>query len=168
MNKEQFIQKLWDEQADWETFLGQVPAERLVQPGACGKWSIKDVMGHAAAWERFVTARIRAHLRGGMATGHEQWGMVVGDSSLKDDALNEWLAQQISSWSFGEVLGMQRELRLQTVITIELMDEHTLTAPEVEINGLPWKKGKPLWQVIAEMSYEHLRDHRLELEHWLA
>ena len=28
-----------------------LPDEALVRPGACGRWNIKDVMNHVAAWQ---------------------------------------------------------------------------------------------------------------------
>lgn len=159
MNKEQFLRTLRDEQAAWEQFLAGIPADQRERPGACGHWSVTDVVGHVAAWERFVTARVRAQMRNGKAAPHEVWGEFIPDSSLRDDALNEWMAAQISGRSFEQMLGMQREVRSQLLGTVQAMSEHFLSAPEVVVEGLPWKKEKPLWEVIASMSYHHINEH---------
>jgi len=41
-------QKAWSElRSTWH----DLPDEALVRPGACGEWSLKDVMNHIAAWQ---------------------------------------------------------------------------------------------------------------------
>lgn len=159
MNKEQLLQTLRDEQTVWEQFLAEIPPNLRQRPDVYGTWSVKDVVGHVAVWERFMTAMIRAEMRNDKATPHEIWGEFVPTPDLADDALNEWMAQQIGSRSFDEVLGMQREVRMKLLGTVQAMSEHMLTAPEVTIRGIPWKKDHPLWQEIASMSYNHIRDH---------
>jgi hypothetical protein len=50
----------------WTEFLAvldSVPKERLEEPGACGDWSVKDLMAHMAFWDDravFVTRRLAA------------------------------------------------------------------------------------------------------------
>jgi hypothetical protein len=42
------------EKAAWEALSGTwkgLPEKALLRPGACGKWSIKDVMNHIASWQ---------------------------------------------------------------------------------------------------------------------
>ena len=51
-------QLAWSELAS--TWRG-LPAEALVRPGACGAWSIKDVMNHIAAWQA-ATRRVLPEL----------------------------------------------------------------------------------------------------------
>src|SRR5215212_1290458 len=99
MNKEQFLQKLHDEQTAWEQFLVNVPVAQREQAGFYGKWSLKDVVGHVAAWERYMTGRLRAHLRNDTAAPHELWGEFIPPAALEDDALNDWMAAQISGRS---------------------------------------------------------------------
>lgn len=167
MDQTQFLACLLTEQAAWETFLATVPPGRRAVAGACGQWSVKDVVGHVAAWERFVTGLIRAHQRGNAAVPHELWGEFVPTGTLQDDALNEWLAAQLALRSFDEVLGMQREVRMQLVATVQTMSDELLTAPEVVVQGLPWKGDRGLWEVIASMSYQHAQAHLCDLERWL-
>ena len=60
MNREQFLQKLRAEQTAWEAFLASIPTGQGEQAGFYGTWSVKDIVGHAAAWERYATGRLRA------------------------------------------------------------------------------------------------------------
>jgi hypothetical protein len=164
MDKEQFLQKLRSEQAAWEAFLAGIPLAQREQTGFCGKWSVKNVVGHAAAWERYATGRLRAHLRNAAAAPHELWGEYVPADELQDDALNDWMAQQISGSSFDQLLGMQREVRTQLIGTVQAMSEELLTTIGAKVNGLPYHKDDLFWQVIASMSYGHVQDHMAGLQ----
>ena len=110
MNKEQFLQKLQQEQNAWERFLLKIPHAQRQQKNLYGKWSVQDVVGHVAAWERYLTGRLRAHLRGDSATPPELWGEFVPPEGLADDALNEWMAEQLQDRSFDEMVGLQLSL----------------------------------------------------------
>jgi len=166
MKQASLQQKLRAEQSAWETFLATIPAPLQTTAGACGKWSVRDVVGHVAAWERYVTAMVRAAVRKTPATPQEIWGEFVPASSLADDALNEWMADQLRQRSFGELLAMQRTVRTQLIDTVAGLSDYLLTAPEVPVPGLPWKGEKGLWEVIAAMSYLHVREHWDGLAAW--
>jgi hypothetical protein len=77
MNKEQFLQTLQTEQALWEAFLTSISVAQREQAGIYGTWSVKDVIGHVAAWERYMTGRLQAHLRNDAATPNELWGEFI-------------------------------------------------------------------------------------------
>lgn len=167
MEQATFLQQLQTEQDAWEAFLATVPVAWQTTAGACGKWSVRDVVGHVAAWERYVTAMVRAESRKTPATPHEIWGEFVPPSTLADDALNEWMAGQLAQRSFPELLAMQRDVRNQLLATVAGLNDYLLTAPEVTVQGLPWKGEKALWEVIASMSYTHVREHWDGLARWL-
>lgn len=44
--------------------LAGVPRERLVEPGVCGSWSIKDLTGHIAFWDRQAAAEAERRAAG--------------------------------------------------------------------------------------------------------
>jgi hypothetical protein len=161
MDKQTFLGILRDEQRHWEAFLAAIPEHERDQPGACGIWSVQDVVGHVAMWERYVTALVRAHQRGGVAAPHELWGEFVPPPELADDPLNQWYVEQLKQRSYGELLGEQREVRNQLVGTVEALSEHTFGAPEIVVEGLVWNHGHPLWRAIREMSYEHVHTHTM-------
>ena len=49
-----------------------VPEERMTEPGVCGEWSVKDLLGHVAVWDAFAVARCRRFLAG-EAPGSVDW-----------------------------------------------------------------------------------------------
>jgi hypothetical protein len=53
--------------AAWNDLLAAIdgiPPERLEEPGVTGDWSIRDLMGHIAFWDRFSLSRGRDSLDG--------------------------------------------------------------------------------------------------------
>jgi hypothetical protein len=159
MVKQEFLDKLQEEQCNWGAFLREVGEARMTQPNTCGKWSVKDVVAHVAIWTRFVTALVRAHHRKSAVAPHEMWGLYVPPSDLADDAQNEWLVAQYADWTSDQLTGMQREVFAQLLGTVQALPEYDLVEPSVTVAGLSWKKDKPLYHIIAEMSYEHAHDH---------
>lgn len=159
MNKSDYVQVLQAHQIALDDFLAGLSDAQRAQANVCGKWSTKDLVAHFPAWTRYVTSMVRAHVRKRPVTPHELWGHAAPPSHLKDDELNEWMVEQTRGWSFGEVAGVNREVFAQLIGTVELLSENELLDPELEIAGLGWKKGKPLWQVLASMSHKHVDDH---------
>jgi hypothetical protein len=46
----------------WLDSLARVPSDRIAEPGVCGDWSIKDLMGHVAFWDKQVIDDIDAYV----------------------------------------------------------------------------------------------------------
>jgi hypothetical protein len=159
MNKAEFIAKLREEQVMWEQFISGFTPEQQMQPNVIGIWSIKDGVAHVAIWERYATAIVRAHVRKSAPVPHEVWGLNVPPAGLDNDPQNEWLVAQTSAWTMGEALGTQREVRVQMMGAVQTLSEEDLTDPKVAVAGFSWKGDKPLWHVLAEMSYEHAHTH---------
>jgi predicted nucleic acid-binding Zn ribbon protein len=56
------------EEAEWKALTGlwaDLPEKDLVRPGACGAWSVKDVMNHIASWMEAARKVIPLRLAGG-------------------------------------------------------------------------------------------------------
>jgi hypothetical protein len=47
--------------------LDGIPDDRLDEPGACGAWSAKNLMGHMAFWDAYVLEEIDTSLAGQLA-----------------------------------------------------------------------------------------------------
>ncbi len=91
--------------ADFLAAVAAVPPEARERPGACGAWSAKDVVGHAAGWDREAASRlatIRADPR-------------VPDRSYDVDAFNAAAVSSRRHLGWGDALA-------------ELADAHTALA----------------------------------------
>jgi hypothetical protein len=43
---------------DWLDALNSVPEARWTEPGVCGDWSIKDLLGHVAVWDNIAVRKL--------------------------------------------------------------------------------------------------------------
>lgn len=60
-HSEELVAALSDSERAWERFLAAVDAvdpTRAGEPGACGDWSIVQLLGHVAFWDEFEIGRI--------------------------------------------------------------------------------------------------------------
>ncbi len=55
------IEHSWDR---FQAELDQIPRDRLLEPGAVGVWSVKDLLGHIAYWDEQAVPVGRRHLAG--------------------------------------------------------------------------------------------------------
>lgn len=72
MDKTTFMNTLQETRAQWEELLAQVEEERMLQPGATGKWSVKDVIAHVMSGEREMVQIMHTHV----VAGSELWNSV--------------------------------------------------------------------------------------------
>src|SRR5262249_37485965 len=49
------------------------PADRFAEPCVCGDWSLKDVLGHVAFWDRFGAESAQRELAGQPKDGEHDW-----------------------------------------------------------------------------------------------
>lgn len=68
MTKAELLDAMRSGRARWEDLLAEVETGRMDEPGVVGAWSVRDVVAHVSAYERFIAAAILADLRGGSAT----------------------------------------------------------------------------------------------------
>lgn len=74
------------------------------------------------------------------------------------------MAAQLKTRSFDAGFGMQGEVRAQLIGTVQAASEELLTTVGLKVDGLPYHQDDPFWQVIASMSYNHVRDHMAGLQ----
>src|SRR5262245_24224768 len=71
----------------------------MEQPGVGGDWSMKDIVAHLTAWNRWIVARMRAGLRGEPAPSPD-WSSALET----DDEVNGWIYESYRGRSMAEVL----------------------------------------------------------------
>lgn len=64
MSKESIIARLDRSWQEWLSALDGIPAERTAEPGVCGYYSIKDLIGHIAFWDERDLDRAKKTARG--------------------------------------------------------------------------------------------------------
>jgi hypothetical protein len=154
MDKNTFINTLKQSRAEWEALLAQVDEEWMLQPGAAGKWSVKDVIAHVTWYEREMIPLMRMHT----LAGSELW-------ELSNEERNEIVYQQNRDRPLQEILheGQQAYAALleaaQALSDADLNDPHRFK--QMPEDWVPW-------QIFAGNSFEHYQDHVASLRQWLA
>lgn len=62
MTKEEALAQLavsWD---NLMTAINGIPSDRMSEPGVIGDWSVKDILGHVAFWDRYSVAEAERRL----------------------------------------------------------------------------------------------------------
>jgi len=62
MDKATFMKMLQETRGQWEELLAQIDEEHMLQPGATGKWSVKDVIAHVMDGERELVQIMHTHV----------------------------------------------------------------------------------------------------------
>jgi uncharacterized damage-inducible protein DinB len=154
MDKAMFICTLKKARQEWETLLAQIGEEQMLQPGAAGKWSVKDVIAHVTWGEREIAPVMRTHV----LAGSELW-------NLSDDERNEIVYQQNRDRSLHEIMNEERQAyadllaAAQTLSDEDLNDSHRYKQMPEE-----WVP----WQLYAGNTFKHYQDHMPSIREWLA
>ena len=116
-----------------------IPEERRAEPGACGEWSTKDLLGHLAFWEGYWAERLETIARGETPEPEPggEWFLPVNDQE----------AAKRRNASYDELLQELTTNRHRIVTLLE---------------SLPDGVG----QEIADETYNHMREHLDELRVW--
>jgi hypothetical protein len=154
MDKATFINTLEQSRAEWEALLAQVDEERMLQPGAAGKWSVKDVIAHVTWGEREMVPIMRTR----ELVGSELW-------ELSDDERNEIVYQQNRDRPLQEILQEEQQTYADLFEAAQALSDEDLNDPH-RFKQMP-EEWVP-WQIIAGCSFKHYQDHVPSIREWLA
>jgi len=152
--KTQLLNEAQEEYVALESFLAGLTPEEMIQPGALGEWSPKDVLAHLHEWQQMLFRWYEAGLRGETppipAEGFK-WSQLP--------ALNQQIYHQYKNWMLEQVLAAFRASHCRTVEWIQNLSEADLTTP-----GLyPWMNQNTLVAYITANTGSHYRWARTEM-----
>ena len=78
-SKDRLLAEIEHERQALENLIAGLSAEQLIQPGVVGRWSVKDVLAHLAAWEQLFLgwhAAGLAHQMPALPTEGFNWGQL--------------------------------------------------------------------------------------------
>jgi uncharacterized protein (TIGR03083 family) len=153
MDKTTFLENLQSARANWEALLEEVGEERMLQPGACGEWSVKDVIAHVMWCEREMVGVCQARA----LVGSELW-------KLSNDESNAIVVSQYRDHALQDILAEERQVYAQLLAEVQqLSDEDLNDAGHFRDMPADWLP----WQLIAGNAFEHYRDHMPSIRTWL-
>lgn len=153
MDKATFLETLRSARAEWESLLAEIGEERMLQVGATGEWSVKDVIAHVMWGEREMAGACQTRA----LVGSDLWEMT-------DDERNPIMVSWYRDSSLQDVLNEERQVYAQLLAEVEELSDDDLNNPR-NFRDMPldWSP----WQVIAGCSFKHYRDHTPPLRVWL-
>jgi hypothetical protein len=154
MDKATFIETLHAGRAEWQVLLAEVGEARMLQPGAAGEWSVKDVIAHVMWGEREMVGVMRAHA----LIGSDLW-------DLSEDERNAIMVTEKRNRPLQEVLTEEQQVYAQFLEAVQALSDEDFTDPrrfrEMPEQWLPWR-------ILAGCSFAHYRQHTPSIRAWLS
>ena len=137
-----------------ETLLAEVGEARMLQPGAAGEWSVKDVIAHVMWGEREMVGVMQAHA----LVGSNLW-------DLPEDERNAAVFTEQRDCPLQEVLTEEQQVYAQFLEAVQALSDEDFSDPhrfrEMPEQWLPW-------QILAGCSFAHYRQHTPSIRAWLS
>ncbi len=153
MDKTTFMKMLQETRGQWEELLAQIDEEHMLQPGATGKWSVKDVIAHVMDGERELVQIMHTHV----VTGSELW-------NLSDDERNEIVYQQNRERPLQEIMSEEQQAYANLLAAAQTLSDDDLNDPH-HFQRMP-EEWVP-WRIFAGNSFKHYQDHMPALRAWV-
>lgn len=129
--------------------------EQMLQVGAVGVWSVKDVLAHLVAWEaELVTTLSRL----------DQYTRTAPHIAEIED-IDEWNAEQYranAARPLAAILEDFHGVHKHLIRALEDLDNRTLTDNRI----WPWMEGEPLSYLVAENAIWHEEEHADDILAW--
>ncbi len=161
MTKARFLETMRTKRQQWEDTIAAVGAERMTLPGFAGVWSVRDVVAHITAYERWMLEHMEAEARG------EQTAPSVLDD--KDMERRNMVAhEQTRDLALDAVMAEARRVWEGLIAAVERTPEEDLIelsrAPGYVTSG--WGHDSALWEAIMGLTYEHYDEHLPDFRAW--
>ncbi len=155
ISKSQLFEKIRNRQAEFEELLAPLSETQMITTGVTGAWSIKDIVAHLNAWQSVLLNRLRAAATGGEPTVPQNYNV---------DDMNERFYQENKARSLPDVMAEFRYNYQKILEAVALLSEDDLNNP----HRYSWWDGEPFWPNIAGDTYEHIDEHIVSIQQWLA
>src|SRR5438874_9839363 len=88
-SKSTLLEQIEHECAFWERLVAEIGEEHMLEPGATGQWTFKDVVAHLNGWRRKTLARLEA-AQHGHAPKAPPWPAHLSEEE-DVEAINAWI-----------------------------------------------------------------------------
>jgi uncharacterized protein (TIGR03083 family) len=153
-DKSELLAQIRDEREKLEALLAGLSPERMLQPGADGGWNVKDVLAHIVTWEGWMQEWTASLVRGAAPKVPEPWDI---------DRMNAEAYARVRDLALVEVQAQFRRSYRDSLALVESLSEAQLQTEYADT----WPQGRLWTRVAANMNW-HYREHRKDIEKWLA
>lgn len=151
-SKSELLNQIQAARAALEETLVQVEENQMLQPELENGWSVKDILAHIAGWEKRMVTWITQTLAGEIPQ------LPQNDDEV--NRLNEQSYQENRGRPLSEVLAEFRQTYSQALRLVEGLDEQDLADPD----RFAYRKGRPMWIMVAANTYWHYAEHRESIQ----
>lgn len=158
-SKRELMEVLQDERQLFDDLLASLSDAQLLEPGIEGNRCVKDILAHITDWERRMNLWIQESLAG-LIPQRPAPGMTWDDL----DRLNEQTYLENKERPLSEVMAASRRSYAQALQAVQGLSEEDL----FDGRRFAWRNGDPLWHMVAANTWWHYKEHRQQIEAWLA
>lgn len=162
LSKPQLLESLKSRRAEWDALLASVDEERMDIPGAAGPWSVKDIVSHITAYERWLVEWL---------TAASQYSFPA--LSPLDDAdverRNARMYEMTRFMSSPDVMNDARQAFAELLEIIKaLPDEYFDNPQSTEWFMKPyWSRIKTVPDAVINLSADHYAEHIPSIQEWI-
>jgi hypothetical protein len=162
--KDRLLATLRDARAQWEGLLDEIGEARLTEPGACGDWSVKDVLGHLAAYQRYWGARLRGEATGVPPTARDLFDRDDPPPRAEsEEEQNAAIHALYAPLPPAVVLAKWRAASDLLSDGVAGLSEEDVATP----GRFAWAGDAPLAEAMAGDTYRHAAEHAAGVRAWL-
>ena len=156
MTRDELLAQIKQAHANLTATLEGISDETMTMRPVIDWWTLKDMLGHIAMWERVALKFVEEYQREGAPKS----------LGLKDDAAvdayNKRGAAERRDWPLARVRSESAAAVHDLLAAIDHLTDEQLNAPL----AAPWESGVALERLIAWNSYEHVPEHIAQIVAW--
>ena len=151
------IAELGASRAELESVVTRVPPERMTEPGACGSWSVKDVLAHLAVENDWLALQLERRVRGEVP-GPEEVQRAQELGLADNQTRNTYYAKLHKDLDLASVRDWDRRANERLLTALAALSDSRLQEPDW------WTGGRALGSVLHG---HHDREHAQDIQRWL-
>jgi uncharacterized damage-inducible protein DinB len=155
MKRTELLTQLIRTRGEMQAILDDLSETHLLQPGASGDWSVRDLLAHITAWEVDMLTNL-GKVKRGAKPGTTQW------TAATIQQQNESWHKEMRDRPLRNVLMDFDGVRKQTLRVLEGLSDQEASKPN------DWLQGRSLADYIETMTLAHEREHLEHLRQWRA
>ena len=152
-SKKAFVEDIQREYQGLKELLADLDEKQMTQSGACGKWSVKDILAHLHEWHSMALSWYEVGLTG-------QRAAIPAPKDIP--ALNKRIYEKHKSRPLKQVLAAFEESHRKMTNLVDSLSEKELLTP----GYLPWTRKNPLTSYLSPNLGSHYRWPIRHIRRW--
>ena len=157
-SKSELLERMRAGREEWDARIAQIPETTLTAPVLGSGWSVKDLIAHVAAYEKWTAAQIRAANEDRTPTDMELYGVeeMPPDAEGWDlDRQNAAIYAQYKDMPLTEVMAFSGAAFGDLVTAIETVSVEDMARPGAQ----SWAGDAALLEIVPGQCYAHYEQH---------